>query len=203
MVLSENAVLSELPASLWVEEIPAGLLTDDIVRQAPTPVISSVEVLPTALPDAWQGHLTTALAISVTLSRKVGQILPWRQVRDAIDGAYRALYLETAVDSATWLCEFPGAQAIKLRVAGINPLPPPAPLKTGARIAEADLCPNEIQDLVDMVGEQAAAAAGYDLKFHLQIELGGITAPAAAMVEKVNGILEAACEKLRFSSHSQ
>jgi hypothetical protein len=44
------------PASIWAEEIPAGLLTEDAVLLAPPPVISSVEILPDSLPEAWQGR---------------------------------------------------------------------------------------------------------------------------------------------------
>jgi hypothetical protein len=91
--------LTSGPASIWAEEIPAGLLTDDATLQAPPPVISSIEVLPPSLPDAWQRETTTALAISASLSKKAGLTIPWRRVRDAIDGAYRARYLETTLDS--------------------------------------------------------------------------------------------------------
>ncbi|MEW5869079.1 MAG: DUF499 domain-containing protein [Chloroflexota bacterium] len=196
--------LTSGPASIWAEEIPAGLLTDDAMLHAPPQVISSIDVLPDSLPAAWQGETTTALAISAALSQKAGQTIPWRRVRDAIDGAYRARYLETALDSATWPCEYPGAQTVKLRVASkdilpplvIPPLPPAQPLKPGVRVAEADLRPSEIQDLADAMGELTAAAAGNELKFHLRIELGGAAPAPEDVVKKVNKVLAESIDKL-------
>ncbi len=148
-------------ASIWGEEIPVGLLTDDAILQAPPQVISSVEVLPSSLPGAWQGELTTALGISTALSVKYGQILPWKRVREAIDGAYRARYLETTLDSGTWPCEYPGAQAVKLRIPNKDTTSTMVDIQTspiystkpGVRVAEADLRPNEIQDLADVIGD--------------------------------------------------
>ena len=202
--------LTSGPASIWAEEIPAGLLTDDAALQSPPPVISSIEVLPPSLPDAWQGEegtehlITTALAISASLSRKAGQTIPWRRVRDAIDGAYRARYLETTLDSGAWPCEYPGAQNVKLRVPSkdISPAPvapqplPVMPPKPGVRVAEADLRPNDIQDLADAMGELTAAAAGNELKFHLRIELGGAAPASEDVVKKVNTVLAESIGKL-------
>jgi hypothetical protein len=196
--------LTSGPASIWAEEIPAGLLTDNATLQAPPPVISSIEVLPPSLPDAWQGETTTALAISTSLSQKAGLTIPWRRVRDAIDGAYRARYLETTLDSNAWPCEYPGAQSVKLRVPSKDAtptpvVPPPAPVqppKPGVRVAEADLRPNEIQDLADVIGELTAAAAGTELKFHLRIELGGAAPASDEVVKKVNAVLTESIGKL-------
>ncbi len=194
--------LTSGPASIWAEEIPAGLLTEDACLQAPPPVISSAEVVPASLPDAWQGELTTALAIATALSKKAGQTLPWRRVREALDGALRARYLELTLDSGTWPCEFPGAQAIKLRVPGTPPPPlPPAPPTTpepGTLIAEADLRSSEVQDLADALGEIGAAAVGHELKYHLRILLGGKTPPQPEVVERLNQIIKRVSEKLKF-----
>lgn len=205
-VKSSQLWLVSGPASIWAEEIPAGLLTDDVVLQAPPPVISSIEVLPSSLSDAWQGETTTALAISASLSQKAGITLPWRRVREAIDGAYRARYLETTLDSGVWPCEYPGAQSVKLRVPSKDTAPTPVvpppmpvqPLKPGVRVAEADLRPSEIQDLADVIGELTAAAAGNELKFHLRIELGGEVTPQNETIEKLNKIFKDISDDLKF-----
>jgi len=191
--------LTSGPASIWAEEIPAGLLTDDAVLQGPPPVILSTEVLPGSLPDAWQGEITTALAISTALSKKVGQILPWRRVRDAIDGALKARYLETTLDSGDWPCEYPGAQHIRLRVMKAPPPPPPPPPPpTGVLVAEAELQPSEIQDLADVVGELTAAAIGYRLKYRIQIELSGDPTPPETVVEAINKKLAEVSKELKL-----
>jgi hypothetical protein len=205
-VKSGQLWLTSGPASIWAEDIPAGLLTDEAVMQALPLLISSIEVLPDSLPDAWQGETTTALAISAALSRKAGQTIPWRRVREAIDGAYRAHYLETTLDSGNWPCEYPGAQSVKLRVASKDTVPAPAipapphmqPPKPGVRVAEADLRPSEIQDLADVIGELTSAAVGNDLKLHLRIELSGDTPPKDDVVEKLNKILKNVTDKLKL-----
>ena len=71
--------------------------------------------------------------------------------------------LETTLDSGVWPCDDPGAQSVKLRV----PVSAPPP-KPGVLVAEADLRPNEIQDLADVIGDIVSVAAGYDLTFHLR-----------------------------------
>ena len=72
------------------------------------------------------------------------------------------------------------------------------PPKPGVRVAEADLRPNEIQDLADVIGELTAAAAGNDLKFHLRIELGGEIPPQNEIPEKLNKILKDVSDNLKF-----
>jgi hypothetical protein len=182
--------LTSGPASIYFEEIPAGILNDEAVLQAPPPVISGVDILPGNLPDAWQGETTSALAICTALTYKIGQTIPWRRVHDAINGATRARYLETTLDSAPWPVEFPAAQTLKLRVpaqAAIPPPPQPQPV-AGVYIAEAELRPNELQDLADALGQLGNAAAGHDLKYHMRIEVGG--KPPEAVISKLNGLLE-------------
>ena len=50
--------------------------------------------------------------------------------------------------------------------------PPPPPKKEGVFQGEAQLSTGEIQDLADAIPDLSKATAGYDLKFHLSIELG-------------------------------
>jgi DNA-directed RNA polymerase subunit L len=81
----------------------------------------------------------------------------------------------------------------------VVPLPPPLqPPKLGVRVAEADLRPNEIQDLADEIGDLTTAAVGNDLKFHLRIELGGDIQPNNEVVEKLNKILKEVSDNLKF-----
>jgi hypothetical protein len=185
--------------SFYAEEIPAGLLTEDAVFQAPPPIISSVEILPDTLPEAWQEKTTTALAISNAISKRAGKPYPWRRVRDAIDGAYRARLVETTVDSGPWPCEYPGAQAVKLRIAEFTPPPPPPPRPPGVLVAEAELKPHEIQDLADALGDIVSTAAGYDLIFNIRIELSGEESPPDEIKDELNEFLEEISPGFRFS----
>ncbi len=136
-----------------------------------------MDVLPERLPEAWKSETTSAMAVLAALSGKYGKPLPWRLVRDALDGAFQAHYLERTVDSKPWPCDYGDAQWIKIRVpkfAPPPPLPPPLP-SSDVYVAEADLQPSQIQDLAEVMGDLLSAAAGNDLKFHVRIELNGKT----------------------------
>lgn len=200
-VKSGKLWLTSGPASILGEEIPAGLIAEDAILQAPPPPISARDILPEALPEAWSEGVTTALAISVALSKKAGKNLPWVTIRGAIDGALRARLVERAVDSANWPCDYTGAQAVRLQVPSVKPpivdRAPVAP-KPGALTAEAELRPNEIQDLADVVSELVAAAVGHELKFRVSIELSGATTPPAEVVDRINKSLRGVSERLRL-----
>lgn len=158
------------PASVFREEVPAGLLSDDAVLNPPPPVPSPAELLPAALPAAWREGVTTATALATALSQRAGKVLPWPVIRDAIDGAIRARMLDRAADSAPWPTEWAGADRVKLCVPKEAP-PPPEP--TGPRVyrAEAELSVSEIQNLGEEVGAIQAAAAGLNPKFVVRFEM--------------------------------
>lgn len=187
------------PASILGEKIPAGMLTDAAQLMPPPHPIPGADVLPENLPEAWKGGETTALAISAALSQKVGKVLPWSVVREAIDGAIRSRYLEPTIDSSPWPCELSGAQTAKLRSATGKPEPPPPPpppAQPGVRFAEADLRPNEVQDLAEVVGDLKAASAGLNLRFYVRIELGGDTPPSEDVTQKINSVLSKVSKSL-------
>ena len=163
--------LTSGPASILAESVPAGLLTVSARLQAPPHSISTLDILPSNLPDPWNEGVTTALALSAALSHKFGQTLPWAIVREVIDGAFKAQLLERTPNSGPWPCDYGGAGAIQLRLPDSNRSPEPmatpsvadAPsstYKSGLSVAEAVLQPNQIQDLSDQIGEIAKAAVG-------------------------------------------
>src|SRR5205823_12483143 len=86
------------PASILGERIPTGILTDAARLMAPPLPIAATDVLPTAVPGAWHGGETTAVALSAVLSQKAGETLPWSVVKEAINGAIQSRYLETTLD---------------------------------------------------------------------------------------------------------
>lgn len=192
------------PASILGEKIPTGILAD-AARLLPPPLpIPTTDVLATTLPEAWSEGETTAIAISAALSQKAGETLPWSVVREAINGAMQARYLETTLDSGPWPCEFSGSQAVKLRIpAGKTevqppPPPPPQPAQPGVRVGEAELKLNEIQDLADVVGDLKSAVVGLNLKVNVRIELSGDQPPSDGVVEKVNRVLSAVSKDIRL-----
>lgn len=191
--------LTSGPASIYAEEIPVGVLNDDATLQDPPPIISSLDILPGALPAAWEKEATTALAISTALSAIHGQNLPWKRISEAIDGAIRARYLETMLDSATWPVDYPAAQTVKLHVPvqpdtpthyGQTPMPPGqvAQPSAGTHVAEVDMQPYEVQNLADALGDIGNATAGLDVKYRFRIELRGD--PPQDVLDRVNKILQ-------------
>ncbi len=198
-VRSGKLWLTSGPASILAEDIPSGLLTSDAILQGPPRPISPLEILPENLPAAWSDQRSTGLSVSVALSKKVGKTLPWVTVRESIDSGFRARMIERALDSGPWPCDFSGAQNVRIILAkGPPPPPPPPPPPLGVLLAEAELQPNQIQDLAEQIADIKKAAVGLDLKFRIRIELGGVLSPSAEPVVKINQILEEISEKLKL-----
>ena len=187
------------PASIYAEVIPAGLLIPGCELLPPPARLSTMDVLPQRLPEAWKSEITSALAISVALSSKYGKPMPWRMVREALDGAFQAHYLERTVDSKPWPCDYGDAQWIKVRVPKGVPSPPPPPPPDGEWVAEADLQPSQIQDLAETMGDLLKAAAGIEIKFHLRVELDKNA--SQQVKQNMNAILEKIALALSFEKY--
>jgi hypothetical protein len=188
------------PASILSEEIPAGLLTDDAVLLPPPEPISSLDLLPEKLSEAWSSDVTTALTIAAALSKRANRNLPWASVRAGIDGAFRSGLLERTADSGAWPCDLAGAQNVKIRVPATSPREVVAEAGPGAGVfwAEASLRPSQIQDLADHVADIAKAAVGLELKFNVRVELGGSSPPSDKVVEKISSLLGDVDKTLRL-----
>jgi len=191
------------PASILGEEIPTGVLTDGAALRKPPLAISATEILSETLPDAWEEQSATALSIGTALHQKQGVNLPWTVVRDAIDAALRASFVELDADSGPWPCELAGAQHVKLKVpSGGPPKPKPKPpVRPGVFAAEADLEPSQIQDLGELIPEllQAKAKANFDVKFHVRMEAGSEGQPPdQAVIDEVNNLLKDVAEDLEL-----
>lgn len=187
------------PASLFRETIPAGVLSEASRLLPPPASVPVTDVLPDALPEAWDGGEANALGILVALSNKAGRTLPWVTVRDAIEGALRTRYLQRPADSGPWPCEVDGARNAKFRVpTGSPPPPPPPPPPPGVRRAEAELSVSQIQDLAEVVGEMKQEAVGFGITFRLVVELGGEKAAPDEVVAKVNELLKGVSDELEL-----
>lgn len=189
--------LTSGPASLWQEDVPAGVLTAGAaLRQAPAP-IGAPQLLPSVLVDAWKDQATTAETLAVALAQKQGVSLPWPLVKAAIHGALQARLIELLPDSGPWPCEFSGARLVKLRVSergSVMPLPAPA----GARIARAELRPNELQDLADIIADLAQEAAGHSLKISVELQVGSETTAPNELITKLNEMLASVSQRLKL-----
>ncbi|GIW78771.1 MAG: hypothetical protein KatS3mg105_0578 [Gemmatales bacterium] len=193
------------PASILGEPIPAGVLTPSAVLSAPPDPISAAEILPENLPDAWQDDETTALAVATALSQKVGKVLPWKTVRDAITGSLQARFIELVDGSTNWPCEFHAADSVRLKVAASGSGVPGAGFGTETSgpkklVGVAAFEPAEIQDLGDIVPQllDLKAKTQVPIQFQVRIEVGDGTAlPPASVTEQLNTILAAVKEGFR------
>ena len=196
--------LTNGPASILGEPVPAGVLTATaMLRQPPDPVAVD-ELMLGSIPNAWKDGKTNALAIATARSTQRGMTLPWSTVRTAIDAGIRARWIELSGDSASWPCDLAGAQQVILQVPagrGINvgEGKPDRSKPKGLLIAEAVLEANGIQDLADQIPDIAKAAVGNDLRFNVRVEFGGETSPDSEAVEEINKLLSEVSDKLRLN----
>ncbi len=209
-VLVDGAYLQRPPQPIPGKEILPQTLPEAAYLQRPPQPIPGKEILPQTLPEAWSGETTTAWEIANALSTKLGKMLPWVTVREAIDGAFRARLLERTIDSGPWPCDYAGAKTVKVslpreqaaqHVPSASPQPlvhefrPPA---AGMLVAEAPLEIEEIQNLNDQLSDLTKASIGLGLKFHIRIELGPASQVSDETVAKMNELLAEVSEKLRL-----
>jgi hypothetical protein len=183
------------PASILGEEIPTGVLTDGAALRKRPLAISATEILSETLPDAWEGQSATALSIATALHQKQGVNLPWTVVRDGIDAALRASFIELDADWGPWPSELAGAQNVRLKMpSGGPPKPKPKPVvRPGVFAAEAELEPNQIQDLGDLIPEllNLKAKANLTLKFRVRLEAcNEAQPPDQTVIDQINTLLE-------------
>lgn len=181
-------------ASLFKEEVPIGLLTEGAQLRPPPAAVPPMALLPQNLPNAWSDQQTTAAMLADALSEHEGKLLPWATISAAIDDALRSRLLERSPDSGPWPAPASGASNVRLRVpVGVTPITP-----SRRRVAEAELTPSELQDVVDALPEVIKAAAGLELRLALKLEVGADTELAPDQLAAVNGALSRGSEKLRF-----
>ena len=196
--------LTNGPASILGEPVPAGVLSTLATLRSPPDSIAVDELMAASIPNAWKDGKTNALAIATALSAKRGATLPWSTVRATITDGIRAQWIELVSDNASWPCDLAGAQHVVLQVPANEEIgegegKPYTRRPQGLLIAEAVLEANGIQDLADQIPDIAKAAVGNDLKFSVRVEFGGETAPDSEAVEKINELLSEVSDALKLN----
>lgn len=201
------------PASLLEEPIPTGVLSPSSRLLPPPEPVSAVSILPENLSDAWRDGDTSALSIATALSNRDGKSLPWKTIRDVIDGALRARFFRLSEGSGAWPCDFPGAGAVQLTVEGIEPNVGAAPAEgagagqqaytpsVGTLVAQSELQPSQMQDLGDAIPQilEIKNKAEATLSFRVVIEFGDASGvPDAEFVREINEILKGVQTDLQF-----
>ena len=179
------------PASLLEQEVPIGLLTDDArLRQPPEP-IKTLDIIPPNLQEAWKDGQASAYSISLFLSKKHRVNLPWKTVREAIEGAVRVRFIEVLPSSTPWPCDEGMSKSAQFRIAESTT---PAPLARGLR-GSADLTIGDVQNLSEVIADIIGQHPDLDLKLHLQVEVAKVKnkedlAKINELLRKVNSGLE-------------
>ena len=196
--------LTNGPASILNEPIPAGVFGASAILRPSPENISLQELMAEGIPKAWKDGNTNALAIMTALSALRGVTLPWFTVRSAIEDAIRARWLELSDSNILWPCDITGAQNVILQIPAGKEIPkdgekPATDKPQGVLVAEAILEANGIQDLADQIPEITKAAVGNELKFNVRVEFGGETVPDSEAVEKINKLLSDVSDKLKLN----
>ena len=179
--------LSASPVSLLGEDVPPGLLTETAELLAPPAPLSLLSLLPEQVPEAWRDGSLDGWSLTTALSQLAGRTLPWKTISAALESAFRSGLLERTPDSGPWPCDYAGAKLLTVTVGRDTPQSrqPVAP-KTKSASLRAD----QLQDLVDILPNLLKAAAGYDLRFRVQVENSGKRTLDEAAKQAVNAVLE-------------
>jgi hypothetical protein len=198
------------PASLLAEEVPTGVATPAAKLRLPPAPLPATAILAELLPSAWSDGATNGLAIMTALSQQHGVTMPWKTVREAIEGAVRARFLKLADDSGPWPCDLTGAKSVKLESMGAGG--PGSGGSGGAsggdgraatprgHVLAGELEPNQLQDLVDLMPAilKAGAESGLPIGFRVELKVGEPgTAVPEAVAAKLKSILGALGDTLR------
>ena len=189
------------PASILGEPIPAGVLAPSAELRPPPGPIAVGELMAQEIPDAWKDGKSNAFAIMTAISAKRGVNLPWNVVRSAIGEGIRAQWLELAEGSAPLDTDLSGAQSVLLQTPTTKPVGVrdfTDDYQEGVLAAEATLEGHGIQDLAELMPEILEAAAGDPIVFKVRIQFGGEKEPDEEKVERINALLSEALEELRL-----
>jgi hypothetical protein len=173
------------------------------VVHAPLPPIAVDQLMQDSVPEAWKDGQTSALALSVAFSAKIGRPVPWSLLRYAIDDAIKARWIELASDSGPWPCEIATASTVTLKQSAatggaVGPGGGGGVSKPkGVCTSSAALEPAALQDLVDALPDIVNAAAGISLRFQLEISVGKGESLSSSKVEEINTLLGSVSPELR------
>ena len=122
-------------------------------------------------------------------------------MKDAINAALQARFIELMENSGEWPCDFAHALAVKLAPAsgkGDRPEERGGGDGSAAPVAEAEFDAAEMQDLGDAVPALLDVKARFDvsLKFQVRLTLGDGEQPSQELIDAINKAL--ADTKLEF-----
>ena len=103
-------------STYFKEAIPDAELSDDLELLAPLQPISGSELSPKALPEAWEGEISSVSKVMDALATRKGSPIPWRLVVDAVNDGLSNNPFEITKGSPAWPCSADDADKIGLQI---------------------------------------------------------------------------------------
>ena len=193
------------PASILKEPIPAGVFSAAAVLRRRPERIDVAELMADLIPDAWKDGKTNALAVLTALSAQRGHHPAMEHHTDSNRRRHscamdRVGPVTPPHGRVRW--PVPSTQSFKsptregIREGNGSPYKPKPP---GQLSAEAVLEAHGIQDLADQIPALTKAAVGSTLRFNVRIEFEGEAAPDVKVVNTINGLLSEVSEELKLN----
>jgi len=181
--------------SLWGETVPDGVITSLAQLNTPPEPIGVFDALADNIPEAWEDGTTTALAISISLSNRRSQPLPWSIVRQAITEARNAGLITLDTADTSWPCALSGAGGVRIGVPQTTvsvPTLPVQPTMGDKKIrSERQLKPAEVQNFSEVIGKLVQDLQAWSPVIHVAIELDTSTTEIdSATRERVDALLK-------------
>ncbi len=194
----ENTIVWLLsgPASILGEPIPTGVVNLNARICVPPAIITPAEILPEILSEAWKNGVASCLSVATVLSQKTGKTLPWKTIREVIQNAIQARFIELTEDSHAWPCDLSAAQFVKFKVTTGVAGGMKGGIGTGhskSLVANSELEPSQVQDLGDMVPKllEIKAKTNIPIRFLISIEIGdGKVLPPSDVAKEINELLK-------------
>jgi hypothetical protein len=152
------------------------------------------DVLAANLPEAWEDASTTALALSIALSNRRSQPLPWSIVRQAITEARNAGLITLDTADTSWPCALSEAGGVRIGVPQTTvsvPTLPVQPTMGDKKISARQLKPAEVQNFAEVIGKLVQDLQAWSPVIRVAIELDTSTTEIdSATRERVDALLK-------------
>jgi hypothetical protein len=102
--------------TLYREELPAGPLALDLELMPPPEALAGADLLPSAIPEAWQGDMASLQDILDALVARRGYRMPWTMLSHAVDEAMNLNLLALAEASGPWPCSPVALDRVRLGI---------------------------------------------------------------------------------------
>lgn len=186
------------PTSLWKEACPMSALDGAAeLRPSPDP-ISQPDLLPEALPAAWNENATNGFTLAQAVSQAHGEAMLWGLVRESIRSAVDTGWLEIAEGQVDCRYSDAGQLHLKRPAAKSEPVQDPSPGPVPGNGGGALLNMLEVQNLGDLTSDLLDLTAGHDFPFRVRAVPGATLDPE--LRRRVNERLAEISTDLRVDS---